>query len=161
MTKGVRRRPGQRAIASNAREPSGYNLDRDRTIRARARFEGLSLGEVCRSYGDGLAYAPIRGESFIARERYRCVPNEELSESEIAFHDRMAEVRRTGLPNLPKRLQSGACKAVLAKLETGAARARRARPTASVVVHVAELRRQPRYIRLNLDAIDDAQCVPY
>ncbi|WJF89737.1 hypothetical protein QS306_11575 [Paraburkholderia bonniea] len=151
-----RRRPGQRATASNVWTAGGYDLSQDKAIRARARFEGTSIGAVVeklKAFPQKLSAFPASaGESFVASERFNCVPNTKLSSAErvlLLQQDSICVEEYAGiLPVMQEAIRSAALDVVADEL----VRARRARHTGNVLSYVAELERNPRYLRLEVRA---------
>ena len=87
-----RRRPGERVKKHQDVSPSGYPLDADRRLRARASFHRQSLGEACRSTKERFQHNLANAESYVARTWCDLRPGEP-TEHEIDLMLRLADVR--------------------------------------------------------------------
>ncbi len=87
-----RRRPGERARMHPEVSPSGYPLDADKRLRARAVLHGQSLGEACRSSREHFPHYLANAESYVASTRCDVRPGE-VSQHEIDLMLRLADVR--------------------------------------------------------------------
>lgn len=158
-----RRRPGQRAAASKAAYSRGYDFDLDRLIRARAKFEGLSLGQASIKYGNNCKLAVPVIRSYIAKDEHPTLVNDELTneELEIIFSLKgYSEGRSTSLklanPSLHRKIEQMLVSMAVERL----AKARRARHTPYVLEHARYLASLPRYKPLMVDG-ELPTCLPY
>jgi hypothetical protein len=151
-----RRRPGQRATASIAWADRRYDLSQDKAIRARARFEGTSIGAVVeklKASPQKLAPFPASaGESFVASERFNYVPNTRVSGAERVLLLQQDSISVEEYAGLSAAMQEAIRNAALDVVSDELVRARRARHTGNVLSYVAELERNPRYRRLDVRA---------
>jgi hypothetical protein len=144
-------------MASNTRTDGEYELSHDKSIRARAKFEGTSIGAVVgklKAFPQKLA--PLRtivGESFVARERINYVPNTKVSNAERILLLQQASISVEEYPGLPPTMQDDIRSAALDVVSDELVRARRARHTGNVLSYVTELERNPRYRKLDVQAV--------
>jgi hypothetical protein len=156
-----RRRPGQRAIASDAVGRSGYDLGKDRQIRARAKFERLSLGEAVSKYRDSATPLAVNARSYLARDEHDLLPTTDLSDAELDILIRLS-VYAEGIGNSIKqtnpRLHAQIVKASQSVATAELERARRARHTPAVLAAARYLAELPTYKKLDLNSLSG---VPY
>jgi hypothetical protein len=131
-----RKRPGQRAIASKAAGSSVYDVELDRQIRARAKFEAISLGQAASKYGGNCKLRIPVIKTYIAKDVHPTIINDELSNEElkIIFNIKdYSEGRSTSL-KLANPLLHGKIEQMLVSIaEERLAKARRARHTPHVL----------------------------
>jgi hypothetical protein len=158
-----RRRPGQRAIASKAADTNAYDIALDKLIRARAKFEGLSLGQAASKYGGNCRLRVPVVRSYIAKDEHPTLVNDELTneELEIIFNLKdYSEGRSTSLKLANPVLHSKVEQLLLTVAEDRLAKARRARHTPGVLAYARHLAAVPRYMPLVVDG-DLPAYVPY
>jgi hypothetical protein len=144
-------------MAINTRAVGEYELSHDKSIRARAKFEGTSIGAVVdklKASPEKVAPFPtIVGESFIARERIQCVPNTKVSNAERILLLEQASISVEEHPGIPPTMHDAIRSASLDVVNDELERARRARHTGNVLSYVTELERNPRYRKLDVRAV--------
>ena len=152
-----RRRPGERARTHSPHSPSGYPLDADKRLRARAAFLRQSLGEACRK-AEKFPCCIQQAESFVGRERADCRPGEMPTQREaqlmIDIEDTRAGRRRN--TNLSVMLADEIDAYVVQYLSDELSVAIRARPRAAVQELAESILRSR--APLATDALED---VPY
>jgi hypothetical protein len=149
----ARRRPGQRAIARKARCHSGYDLAADKLVRAKARFEGLSLGEAACKYIDKPYLTVGKCESYIAKDKIDLTDNVKPSylECELDLKISSYDENQSSLRDLNVALYDIIKSHVIRGIVRELAKAKRARHTGNVINYAEELARSPRYLLLILD----------
>lgn len=160
----TRRRPGQRANASKAEGRSGYDLAADKLIRARAKFEGLSLARSATRYGGGIRLAVSAGRSYIAKNEHPpLVDTEMVSSEELSLIFRLrhfAEGRSTSLRESNPALHEKILRMSTAIAKEQLGRMRRARHTPYMLAHAEHLASLPRCKPLARDE-ELSTCIPY
>lgn len=163
MVASSRKRPGQRAIASKAADSSGYDVELDRQIRARAKFEALSLGQAAIRYGGGCKLRVPVVRSYIAKDEHPTLVNEELTNEELEIIFRLkdySEGRSTSLKIANPTLHQKIEEMLLSIAEERLAKARRARHTPNMLACARYLESLPRYTPLMLSG-ELAESIPY
>jgi hypothetical protein len=129
-----RRRPGERVKKRHDVSPSGYPLDADRRLRARAVLHGQSLGEACRSTTERFPHYLTNAESYVARTRCDLRPGGEPTEHEIELMLQLADVQagRRHNPAWGEMLGREIQRVVGLTLQEQISRVRRARQRAAV-----------------------------
>lgn len=159
-----RRRPGQRAVASKAEDRSGYDLSADKRLRARAKFERLSLGRTTKMYGDDIRLDVFDGRSYIAKSEHpSLVDFEMVSDEELALIVRLndfAEGRSTSLRQLNPTLHEKILRISTAIAKEQLNRMRRAKHTPYMLAHARYLASLPRYRPVEHDE-ELSECIPY
>lgn len=152
--KPARRRPGQRAIASKAQSYEGYDLHTDKKARARAKFEGLSLGQASYRYIEKPYQDVAKCESYWVKDEITLIDNPNLSqrEQELTSHiddyDGIANLAfRESYPVLYEKIKSYVTSDMISEL----AKARRARHVGNLVLLAEKLSGLSRYLVLPLD----------
>lgn len=158
-----RRRPGQRASASKALGRSVYDVNADKTVRAKATFRRISLGQACDMSCTQSYEITSHGRSFIAKDEHPTLTSGDLSDTEIELIFKLRDsdsycpdLIREKNPGLHSKIRQIARNMVKEKLLT----ARRARHTPNFLMYVKYLERLPRYNRLALNE-DTAAFIPY
>ena len=163
MAVSKRRRPGQRAIASKAANSSVYDVELDRQIRARAKFEGISLGQAASKYGSNCKLCVPVVRTYIAKDEHSTIINDELSNEElkIIFNiEDYSEGRSTSLKLANPLLHRKIEQMLVSIAEERLAKARRARHTPHVLAYSKFLESLPRYKSLPFTG-ELAESIPY
>jgi len=158
-----RRRPGQRAIASKAANSSVYDVELDRQIRARAKFEGISLGQAASKYGSNCKLGIPVVKTYIAKDEHSTIVNDELSDEEltIIFNiEDCSEGRSTSLKLANPLLHRKIEQMLVSIAEERLVKARRARHTSHVLGYARYLESLPKYKPLIFTG-ELAECIPY
>jgi hypothetical protein len=158
-----RRRPGQRAVASKAVGRSVYDVELDKQIRARAKFEQLSLGQAASRYGGRCRVCVPVVRSYIAKEEHPTILNEELSNEELEIILSLKDYelnRSTPLKLANPVLFMKVEQMVRTIAEERLAKARRARHTPHVLAYAKYLENLPRYQTFVLSG-ELAESIPY
>lgn len=152
-----RRRPGERVKKYQRTSPSGYPLDADRRLRARAAFHGQSLGEACRSAKEDFPHYLANAESYVARTRCDLRPGQPTGQ-EIDLMLRLSDVQagKARNPAWSEMLAREIQRVSVLTLREQISKARRARQTAAVQEYAERYRE--RMAPLDLGAIE---AVPY
>jgi hypothetical protein len=149
-----RRRPGERASASNTQGRSAYNLAEDKRIRANAKFAGVSLGgAIANSKMTTFDRSP-KVISYLAKDEHPVTLDDQLTQYEIELifklkdyeegYDIPLKVANPSLYRKVRELVAGLTKDRLS-------RARRAKPSMEFMLYAKHLAQQPRYRELSVD----------
>lgn len=163
MVASKRKRPGQRATASKAADSSVYDVELDRRIRARAKFEGISLGQAGSKYGSNCKLDVPVVRTYIAKDEHPTLINDEISNEELAIIFNLkdySEHRPTSLKLANPLLHRKIEQMLVSIAEERLAKARRARHTPHVLAYSRYLENLPRYKSLPLTD-ELAESLPY
>ena len=163
MVASSRKRPGQRATASKAAGSSAYDIELDRQIRARAKFEAISLGQAGSKYGSNCKSGVPVVRTYIAKDEHPTIINDELSNEElkIIFNLKDYSEGRSTLLKLANPLLHRKIEQMLVSIaEERLAKARRARHTPHVLDYARYLENLPRYKPLMFTG-ELAESIPY
>jgi hypothetical protein len=158
-----RKRPGQRATSSRAADSRVYDVELNRQIRARAKFEAISLGQAARKYGSSCKLCVPVVRTYIAKDVHPTIINDELSNEELKIIFNLkdySEGRSTSLKLASPLLHRKIEQMLVSIAEERLAKARRARHTPHVLAYSKFLESLPRYKPLILTG-ELAESIPY
>lgn len=155
-----RRRPGQRAIASVVPVGVAYDLTKDRRVRARARFENISLGQAIIKYPIKTFVDKISSYNYLARDKIELIENNRLSSREIEIFHRIKNFNNenSDLSDTNPDLHIIIRNCVTLGLNSELAKAKRARHIGNVIKYVDAMCCEPTYQIMDIALLED---VPY
>jgi hypothetical protein len=159
----VRRRPGQRAVASKDQSANAYDLANDKLVRARAKFEGLSLGESGYKYFikpytnlSNFTSTNVADSVDLTRNHRPTILERELLAKILHYDSNAQAISIDCNPVLANKIKRNVIRGMVSEL----AEAKRARHTNNVIEYVKALCSMPRYIRLSVTQ-DIDEHIPY
>lgn len=156
----LRRRPGQRAIPSAFPVGVAYDLTKDRQIRARAKFEDISLGQAITRYPIRSFVDTSSAYNYLAKDKIKLIENNEPSsrELDIVYRIEKYDDENSDLSYINPDLHGIIKNCVTLGLNGELAKAKRARHIGNVINYVEAMCSQPSYQIMDTALLED---VPY